>query len=205
MMVSTNWRGYRIAAWGGQFLLTIAVLVTAAQGKWKEAIALACFLLASFAFVALENKLPTLFDMLFVLAALLNAGGWVWGLFYQPGPYDEITHAFTIFSITLALSFLVYGSLLTSFKSHRLLYVLTIASFGIAIGAVWEVAEWLAGKILPSEVIGSLDDTIMDLVMDTLGAGLAALLSLWVLQDWVRSTSTGANQQAEVYSRSHRE
>jgi hypothetical protein len=203
--INTNWRGYRIAAWGGQCLLTITVLVTAAQGKWKEASALAIFLLASFAFVALENQLPTLFDMLFVLAALLNAGGWVWGLFYLPGPYDEITHAFTIFSITLALSFLVYGSLLTSFKSHRLLYVLTIASFGIAIGAVWEVAEWLAGKILPSEVIGSLDDTIMDLVMDTLGAGLAALLSLWVLKDWVRSTSTGANQQADVYSRSHRE
>ena len=204
-MMSTNWRGYRIAAWGGQFLLTIAVLVTAAQGKWKEAMALGVFLLASFAFVALENHLPTLFDMLFVLAALLNAGGWVWGLFYQPGPYDEITHAFTIFSITLALSFLVYGSLLTSFRHHKLLYVLTIASFGIAIGAVWEVAEWLAGKILPSEVIGSLDDTIMDLVMDTVGAGLAALLSLWALQDWVRPTSTGANQQAEVYSRSHRE
>jgi len=204
-MVSINWRGYRIAAWGGQFLLTIAVLVTAAQGKWKEAMALGVFLLASFAFVALENHLPTLFDMLFVLAALLNAGGWVWGLFYQPGPYDEITHAFTIFSITLALSFLVYGSLLTSFRHHKLLYVLTIASFGIAIGAVWEVAEWLAGKILPSEVIGSLDDTIMDLVMDTVGAGLAALLSLWALQDWVRPTSTGANQQAEVYSRSHRE
>lgn len=92
-MVSTNWRGYRIAAWGGQFLLTIAVLVTAAQGKWKEAIALAVFLLTSFAFVALENQLPTLFDMLFVLAALLNAGGWVWGLFYRPEPYDEITHA----------------------------------------------------------------------------------------------------------------
>lgn len=204
-MVSTNWRGYRIAAWGGQCLLTIAVLVTAAQGKWKEAIALAIFLLASFAFVALENHLPTLFDMLFVLAALLNAGGWVWGLFYLPGPYDEITHAFTIFSIALALSFLVYGSLLTSFRHHKLLYVLTIASFGIAIGAVWEVTEWLAGKIFPSEVIGSLDDTIIDLVMDTLGAGLAALLSLWALQDWVRPTSTEANQQAEVYNRSHRE
>jgi hypothetical protein len=204
-MVSTNWRGYRIAAWGGQCLLTIAVLVTAFQGKWKEAIALALFLLASFAFVALENHLPTLFDMLFVLAALLNAGGWVWGLFYLPGPYDEITHAFTIFSITLALSFLVYGSLLTSFRHHKLLYVLTIASFGIAIGAVWEVTEWLAGKIFPSEVIGSLDDTIIDLVMDTLGAGLAALLSLWALQDWVRPTSTQTNQQAEVYSRSHRD
>ncbi len=59
-MSSTNWRGYRIAAWGGQCLLTIAVLVTASQGKWKEAIALAVFLLASFAFVAIENQLTKL-------------------------------------------------------------------------------------------------------------------------------------------------
>lgn len=204
-MINTNWRGYRIAAWGGQSLLTIAVLVAASQGKWKEAIALGVFLLASFAFVALENHLPTIFDMLFVLAALLNAGGWVWDLFYQPGPYDEITHAFTIFSITLALSFFAYGSLLTSFRHHKWLYVLTIASFGIAIGAVWEIAEWTAGQILPSEVIGSLNDTIIDLVMDLIGAGLAAPLSLWVLQDWVSSTSTAANQQDEAYSCSHRE
>lgn len=204
-MINTNWRGYRIAAWGGQCLLTIAVLVAASQGKWKEAIALGVFLLASFAFVALENHLPTLFDMLFVLAALLNAGGWVWDLFYQPGLYDEITHAFTIFAITLALSFLAYGSLLTSFRHHKWLYVLTIASFGIAIGAVWEVTEWSAGKIFPSEVIGSLNDTIIDLVMDLLGAGVAAPLSLWVLQDWVSSTSTAENQQDEAYSRSHRE
>ncbi|HEY9769303.1 MAG TPA: hypothetical protein V6C71_12555 [Coleofasciculaceae cyanobacterium] len=38
--------------------------------------------------------------------------GWVWSLFAMQGAYDEIVHAYTIFAITLALSFLVYSSML---------------------------------------------------------------------------------------------
>ncbi|WP_224413089.1 hypothetical protein [Oscillatoria salina] len=110
---------------------------------------------------------------------MLNAGGWI-GLFYQPGPYDEITHAFTTFSITLALSFLVYQSMLTVFRSHRLLYILTIISFGIAIGALWEVFEWA------TKTINDLDDTIVDLIMDTIGATAASLLSLRALEEETR-------------------
>jgi VanZ family protein len=194
-MLSTNWRGYRVVAWGGQFLLALAVVVAVYQGQYQGALTLTCFLIASLAFVALENRLPTLFDFLFVLAALLNAGGWVWGLFYLPGPYDEITHAFTTFSVTLALSFLVYSSLLTSFLRHRTLFVLVIASFGIAIGALWEVTEWLIG------VINSVDDTIIDLIMDSIGSTIAALVSLWALQERIRPESTDEDQQASSHSR----
>ncbi|MBW4504594.1 MAG: hypothetical protein KME57_34875 [Scytonema hyalinum WJT4-NPBG1] len=180
-MKSINWKGYRVIAWMGQAILTFFVVVAAFQGNWQNALSLTFFLIISFAFVIRDDKLPALFDFLFVLAALLNALGWVWGLFYLPGSYDEIVHAFTIFAIALALSFLVYGSMLNIFRNHKILYLLTIASFGIAIGALWEVTEWSAGKILSTEVIGSLDDTIIDLVMDSLGAGLAALTSLWAL------------------------
>ncbi|BAY92744.1 MULTISPECIES: hypothetical protein [unclassified Tolypothrix] len=183
-MKSINWRGYRALAWLGQALLAIFVIFASVQGNWLNALALGFFLIASLVFVIRDDKLPTLFDCLFVVAALLNALGWVWGLFNMPGPYDEIVHCYTTFSITLALSFLVYSSMLNIFRNHTLLYLLTIASFGIAIGAVWEVIEWSAGKILSTEVIVSLDDTIIDLIMDSLGAGLAALISLWGLQEW---------------------
>jgi hypothetical protein len=54
-----------------------------------------------------------------VLAALLNAGGWVWGLFYQPVIYYEIVHVFTTFAVTLALIFLAYSSMLTIFRNHN--------------------------------------------------------------------------------------
>ncbi|MBW4518691.1 MAG: hypothetical protein KME16_03025 [Scytolyngbya sp. HA4215-MV1] len=186
-MLSINWKGYRFAAWMGQTLLGIAVLAAALQGKWQNAIALALFLIVSLMFVVKDDKLPTLFDFLFVLAALLNAGGWVWGWFYAPGPDDELVHGFTMFTITLALSFLVYSSMLPIFRQHTLLYLLTIASFGVAIGALWEITEWSAGKILVTDVIGSVDDTVIDLMMDTLGSVLAAIISLWVLQKWTDS------------------
>jgi hypothetical protein len=178
-MKSTNWQGYRIIAWIGQAILAIFTTFVAARGNWRDALALALFLVASFAFVVRDDRLPTLFDFLFVVAALLNAMGWVWGLFAMPGAYDEIVHAYT-----LALSFLVYSSMLTIFRDRKLLYCVTITSFGIAIGALWEIAEWSAGLILKTKVIESLDDTIIDLIMDALGAGLAALISLWALQEW---------------------
>ena len=173
---STNWRGYRIAAWIGQFLLAIATAIILVRVGWQAAAILLLFLVASFVFVWKDRYLPTLFDLLFVIAALLNAGGWI-GLFYQPGPYDEIVHAFTTFSITLALSFLVYRPMLTLFRNHRRLYLLTIISFGIAIGALWEIFEWVTATI------NSLDDTIVDLIMDTIGAIAASLLSLRALQE----------------------
>ncbi|MBD2365374.1 hypothetical protein H6G36_30215 [Anabaena minutissima FACHB-250] len=186
-MQTLNWRGYRVIAWIGQALLAIFVIVAAVQGKWLNALGLAFFLVASFVFVVRDDKLPTLFDFLFVLAALLNATGWVWGLFGKPGLYDEIVHTYTTFAITLALSFLVYSSMLNIFRNHTLLYLVTITSFGIAIGVLWEITEWSAGKVLSTEVIESLDDTIIDLVMDSLGAGLAALTSLWALRQWTNS------------------
>src|SRR5689334_7965961 len=111
-MKKLNWRGYRIIAWLGQALLAIFVIAAAVQGKWLNALGLGFFLVASFLFVVRDDKLPTLFDFLFVLAALLNATGWVWNLFGMPGAYDEIVHAYTTFAITLALSFLVYSSML---------------------------------------------------------------------------------------------
>jgi len=202
--MTTNWRGYRVAAWVGQALLTIAVIAALSQGKWQNALGLALFLVASLAFVVMVDRLPTLFDFLFVLAALLNAGGWVLGLFYQPGLYDEIVHAFTNFAVTLALSFLAYSSMLIIFRNHKRLYLLTITSLGIAIGALWEVAEWTAGIVLSTEVIESLNDTIIDLIMDSLGAAIAALTSLWTLQEWMRPSATVGNQASIANSASDR-
>ncbi|MEG4864654.1 MULTISPECIES: hypothetical protein [Microcoleaceae] len=68
-----------------QALFTIAIIAAVSQGTWQNALALALFLVASVVFVVMKNLLLALFDLLFVFATLLNAGGWVWGLFYQPG------------------------------------------------------------------------------------------------------------------------
>lgn len=83
-----------------------------------------------------------------------------------------------MFAIILALSFLAYSSMLPIFRQHTLLDLLTTASFGIAIGALWEITEWSASKILTTDMIGSIDDTVIDLIRDTLDSGLAAIINL---------------------------
>lgn len=64
---------------------------------------------------------------------------------------------------------------------------------------MWEVTEWSAGKIFSTQVIESLDDTIIDLIMDTLGAGLAALISLWALRGWTSRNAEANHSQTETY------
>ena len=177
-MFSDNWKGYRMLAWVLQGLLAIAIVAVLIQGKWLPALTLGGFLLASFLFVKFEHKLPNIFDLIFMIASLINAGGWAWDLYNQPGPYDEIAHFFTIFAITLAFGFLLYHDLMESFYDHPILFVLTIASLGIALGAVWEIIEWLADFVVAKQIVSGLFDTETDLILDSLGALLAALLNL---------------------------
>lgn len=178
-----------MAAWLGVALLVAAIVFTGAQGQWMMALPLVGFTAAAVLFIKLEAYLPTLFDLLFVIAALLNAGGWAFKWYNTLGPYDEIAHGFTTFAVTLAFGYLAYHRMLSSFHAQRLLFVLTIACFGIAIGALWEIAEWLSDFFVASEVVESIDDIIDDLIMDTLGASIAGLFSLWALHDYALTES----------------
>jgi hypothetical protein len=195
VMRSVNWKGYRTAAWAGQALLVIAIVVVLFQREWLQAAALAGFLVISYLFVAFERKLPNFFDLIFVSAALINAGGWAWDLYNKPGPYDEIAHFYTIFAITLATGYMLYSELMESFINHRVMFVVTIASLGIALGALWEVVEWLADFAIPKQIVSGLFDTITDIILDSAGATVAALVNLWGLHELVSAKETDKGRQ----------
>ncbi|NJN18955.1 MAG: hypothetical protein HC822_23210 [Oscillochloris sp.] len=176
-----RWRGYRLAAWIGQAILLGAIIVVLMRERFDGALVLGGFLLAAFGFMVFEDRLPNLFDLLFVVAALVNAAGWVWDLYAMPGYYDEIAHAYTTFAITLALGWLAYGSLFGSFREHRWLFMLVIASFGIALGAIWEIGEWTVDVLFPVQVTNNMYDTMIDLIVDSIGALFAGVVSVWAL------------------------
>jgi hypothetical protein len=73
------------------------------------------------------------------------------------------------------------------FSHHRVLLVLIIASLGIALGALWEITEWLADFLTPKQIVSGLTDTITDMMLDSGGALLAALLNLWGLHERSRA------------------
>jgi hypothetical protein len=95
--------------------------------------------------------------------------GWFWW-------FDRVLHGATLFALTFWLAVVVLGDVFR--EGNNALFVLLVASVGIAAGALWEVAEWAFDQFAPGDVIKGKDDTVLDIVMDTIGSVLAALLAL---------------------------
>ena len=112
-----------------------------------------------------------------------NLAGYGLDLFEQFRWYDDVIHAFTSFAWTLLLVLFLYDAVLKGAKAHPVLYVLMVASIGIGLGAVWEIIEWSYDRMIPGNVILGKTDTILDLILDFLGATLAAIVSLRMIQE----------------------
>ncbi|TDH58762.1 hypothetical protein E2C06_30850 [Dankookia rubra] len=115
---------------------------------------------------------------LLVALSVVNVAGYALDLYWQFWWFDRVLHAATILAATLWLALFVFARTLKGERGHALLVVLLVASVGIALGAVWEVAEWVFDQIAPGDVIKGKHDTVIDLVMDTAGAVLAGILAL---------------------------
>lgn len=171
--MSVNSRALRIGGWAGIALLAAALVVVLLRADWSGVALLTAFLVASIAFVGFEDRLPPFFDLFFVSAAIVNAGGWVWDLYTRVCGYDEFAHFFTTFAVALSFGYLAFDAMQLHFREHRWHYALAITSFGVTLGAWWEVVEWV--------ILTELTDPVGDIVLDTLGAFLAAGLAVWSL------------------------
>ena len=117
---------------------------------------------------------------LLVIVVLINMAGYAFDLYRRFWWFDRALHAATILAVTLWLALFVCGRALRS--GHNGLVVLLVASVGLALGAIWEVAEWGFDQVAPGDVIKGKHDTVIDIVMDTIGAVLAGLASLAFLR-----------------------
>jgi hypothetical protein len=158
-------------------LLLVALIVL---GDLQAALIVGVFLGLSFAHLLRSDRRPALFDVFFALAALAGAVGFVFGLFDEIVPYDELTHAFTTFSVSLTLYFLFYGGAVPEGRAVAL--GTSVFTLGVTVGAYWEIIEWFfVGKY-------SMADTISDLLVDSGGALAAALVALGLRRSGDRLT-----------------
>jgi hypothetical protein len=149
------------------FALLAALLI---MGDITAALIVAVFLALSFAHLLRSERRPAVFDVVFALAALAGALGYVFDLFGEIVPYDELTHAFTTFSVSLAFYFLFYGGAVPERRAVAL--GSSVFTLGVTVGAYWEIFEWFfVGKY-------TMADTISDLLVDSAGALAAALVAL---------------------------
>ena len=120
---------------------------------------------------------------LIVVGALLaNIAGYSFRLYDRWGWFDKVLHAYTLFAITLVVGLWTYGRVLMGNHRHTLLLVAVIGSVGVGIGAWWEVAEWAFDQRVVGNVIQGKWDTITDLIVDTVGAMAAGVVTVRMLK-----------------------
>ena len=153
-----------------RIVLCVLLAALVVRGDLTAALIVAVFLVLSFAHLLRTDRRPAVFDVLFALAALAGALGYTLDLFGEIVPYDELTHAFTTFSVSLAFYFLFYGGAVPERRAVAL--ATSVFTLGVSVGAYWEIFEWF--------FVGhyTMADTINDLLVDSAGALVAAFVAL---------------------------
>lgn len=111
-----------------------------------------------------------------VASTLLDAGGDFFHWYSRFAWFDTALHFFGTFAAT-AFVWNIVSIFLKNKADHRILLWATCAS-GIALGAVYEIEEYLEDFVTASNRLGDGPDTGNDLTMDALGA-VAFILVLW--------------------------
>ena len=166
--------------WISQFALllsAVGALYLAVQTRWAGAAALGAVALLGTLFIAARDRLPSLFTLLFVAAALINALGYILTLWHEATMFDEAVHAFTSFTLCAAVGWLLLSRTKLIAPEEKVRLALSVVAIGLVLGLLWEAFEWIIG------IIGGPRDTIMDLVMDVLGAVVAGLFCAWAASD----------------------
>jgi hypothetical protein len=141
--------------------------------------------------VARLVNLPRLYDLGFTLAMILTGFGEALGLYDAWKGYDNVVHFVTpMLSSQVAYIALARLEVLpdprddTSTPHYVGIFVVTFA-LGVAIGALWEIVEWASDNTLGSSLQLDNDDTVGDLIADSLGAAVGgAGLVAWTVYGW---------------------
>lgn len=170
---SGTWRGL---AWAGVVLQVAALIFVIWSQRYQGLWTIGGFLVLSVVFLLARGRLPAFFAFLLVIAALINATGWAWNWFNQFVWYDEMVHFFTPLAIVAALGWIGWSEQRLRLRPGSVAFVLVLGLTGLVLGALWEVAESLFLNL-------RLQDTLVDLLMDTLGGLCAGLFLGWLIGD----------------------
>ena len=155
---------------GSVGIVTAALVETIIRADFSGSLVIGAFLLSLIALKFFRKNIADEAVIFFSAAAIFNTIGYRWNLYRAPGPFDEVAHAYTSFAVTLIAGQLLYGDFSKSFKNNFFLSLFTVANTGVVIGVSWEFFEWAVA------ILGDLNDTLSDLLLDWIGAAIAAFV-----------------------------
>lgn len=174
-----------------RLILTVSVVLSLLLGQWLTAAATAGITLLTFLPILLKRRwgihIPPEFDILaivFVFASLFL--GEVRGYYTRFWWWDAVLHAGSGFLLGILGFLLVYvinQKDLGDLGLRPSFVALFAFAFSIALGALWEIFEFSMDQIFGLNMQKSgLVDTMWDLIVDTIGAAVIAILGYGYLR-----------------------
>jgi hypothetical protein len=135
--------------------------------------------------------LPRVYDLALVLALTLQAWGEALGLYDSIAWFDNVVHftlpffgAPTLYILLARLDVVPDPRDDTTGRHYAGIAIVAFA-LGVALGGLWEIVEWSSDNTFGSSLQLGNDDTVGDLIADSLGALCgAALLVCWARWGW---------------------
>jgi hypothetical protein len=128
--------------------------------------------------------LPWVFDLLIAAALFLHIGGGVLNAYHIIPGYDHITH----FVSSVLVSFLAFAVIyiLDEYWDglHMDIYAMAFVAviFTMAMGVVWEFLEWSVDMIFGTTEQWGLQDTMLDLLVDTIAGIITAVVGVKLIK-----------------------
>jgi hypothetical protein len=141
--------------------------------------------------LARAAELPRMYDLAYTVAMILTGWGEALGLYDLWEPYDNVVH-FVVPMLCCQVAYIVLArmevlpDMREDFAPRHYTGIFTIAfALGVAIGGLWEIVEWASDGVLGSNLSMGNDDTVGDLISDSLGAAAGGLLLVaWTKYGW---------------------
>ena len=136
-------------------------------------------------------NLPQPYDLAFIACMWLTGWGEALRLYDRFANYDVLVHFLVpmlgapIVYIALSRLEVVAEPREHDQRHHYVGLFLVTLALGLALGALWEIAEWTSDHMSGSRLQTGQSDTIGDLVADACGAAAGgALLVIWAAFGW---------------------
>lgn len=174
----------KIVNWGGLYFLgnvlrsvsLLMVIWAIAQFKTGVLLHTTVFVVVAFLPLVLNRHfLPPILDFLLVLTVFITTVAGTTGLYMKLVWFDDFLHVLAPAVATFIFVYLL--KIRSQDKIPIWLLVLSSASFGITLEALWEIYELTSSYLFAPEIIPALEDIVSDLSLAVLGSSLAALIS----------------------------
>src|SRR5215211_2185855 len=172
-----------------RWLLVLGAIAFALAGDGKGVALLGGA--AAAAWVVRPLLLPRVYDLALVLALTLQSWGEALGLYDSITWFDNVVHfSLPFFGGPTLYIVLARLDVVPDPKDHTTVhhYVgIWIVAFalGVALGGLWEIVEWASDNLFGSQLQLGNDDTVGDLIADSLGSLCGALLLVcWARWGW---------------------